>query len=160
MKTKAISAIIASLLLILLSVAAVAILWSFINPMIRGNLETGKSCFELREYFTVSDSEYTYYNSTKTSIMIERSSEEYNVSGFIASLEHDSQSTRFDIINGRVTGVKMLVSSGDTEDLKIPKSGEARTYIFDIGNATKVNIAPIRLDGGLCDAISYPIQKK
>lgn len=158
---KAISDVVATMLIILIAIAAVTILWNVIKPSITSNLNKGKECYDLREYFKVLDSEYTYYTDANTSVMIERGSENITTKGFLIGLSKEGGlSQRYEINGSSITNVKMMNGTSYI-NLELPKPGEARTYLFtNFGNASKARIAVIRADGTTCESYEYPIPIK
>jgi len=151
LEKRGVSPVIGSVLLILVALLAIGLIVSIVIPMVRENLEKGKGCFELREYVRIIDSEYTYYNSTNTSLMIERGMENYTIDGFSVSIYSEGKSKRYDLKQGNFpAGVTML-----NGNIEIPKPGEARTYIFDI-SGDKVELA-VMSERRMCDSMSYNI---
>jgi hypothetical protein len=62
---RGISTVVATVLIVLITVAAVTILWVAISPLIDQNLETGTRCFNVQGKIAIdSDVRYTCYNST------------------------------------------------------------------------------------------------
>ena len=155
MKTekRGISPVIATVLLVAVSVAAIVVLAGVIMPMIRTQLGQGKSCFELREYFQIQESAYSCYNTT-TRLMIERGMNNYDVKGFVVSIASAGSSKRFDVYdNVNNSGIRML----DNSAIKIPNPGEAKTYVFSIANGTGVDISVLQKDDSLCEPFFYAI---
>jgi flagellin-like protein len=152
---KSVSPVIATIMLVLVTFMAVVIVVGIIRPMVRENLERGKTCFELRDYVSIVDSEYTCYNFTHTQLMIERGMEDVEIKGFAVGLFSGGSSERYDLEEGNFpAGVSMIGGN-----IKLPESGEAKTYIFEIGNTTLAEIAVIQKNKNICNAVSYSIPR-
>ena len=63
-KKRAVSAVVATVLIIMITVAAVGIIWAAIMPMIRDSIDKGGACFEAQaDVSLVTDSGYTCIDS-------------------------------------------------------------------------------------------------
>jgi len=156
-KKRGVSAVVATVLLVLITFMAIGIVVGVIIPMVREGLEKGKSCFELREYFKIVESEYSCYNSTNTKLMVERGMEDFEVKGFAVSISYDGESKRYDIFNGANYADVAIKDSNFGEELELPKPGEARTYIFRLGKGSKASISVLKTDDTICEPESYNI---
>jgi flagellin-like protein len=136
MSKKGISAVVATVLLILIAVIAVVLIAGFIIPMIKTNLNEGGDCFQLREYVKILDNEYSCYSAQTSRVMIERGLENYTILGIVVSAMTEGNSKKVDIT-------------------PLPKPGEANTYDLKIANVQVVKIASITKTGKTCDAESY-----
>lgn len=142
MEKKALSEVVTTVLLILISIIAVVLLAGFIISMTKKNLNEGTSCFDLRDYMKIVENDYSCYNATATKVVVERGMDNYTISGIILSLMKQGESTRMDVTN--------LIA--------IPKPGEAKTYTFNIGYGENVKLGIITKSGKVCEMESY-IQK-
>ena len=70
MEKRGISTIIATVLVILITVTAAVILSTIIIPMLRERMNQSKICYDLKDILSLRD--YTCYNSTATYVMIKR----------------------------------------------------------------------------------------
>ena len=155
MKKRGLSAVVTTVLLVLISFLAIGIVWAFILPMIKNNIEQGGSCFELREHAKIASSDYTCYTSGNTYVMIERAMENLTISGFRISVTAGSNSEVYDLIDGKTAGnVKMYDNS---QIIKIPEPGEARTYNLSIKEGSKVKLGVITKSGKVCEVDSVDI---
>jgi len=135
---KGISAVVATVLIILITIAAVTIIWAAIIPMISNQLESGTVCLDAVSAVQLKDEGYTCYETTLNS-----DGTTYNVSLHVGRTAKD-----FDL-----NGLQVLVSvGGDTTTSTITISdddlGPNGADVFTVsGNnfneATKVQIAPI-----------------
>ena len=150
MSDKGLSTVIATIMIVMLTMVAAAVLFAFIIPMIRENTQKSKECFDLRDQISIELGKYTCSNSANTSIMIKRG-EKGEMIGFIVSLKVGGSSTRYELKDGSVTGVKMFNGSSV---IKIPQKGGSETYVFSIPSVEFVDVAPILASGGNCDAVN------
>ena len=131
MNKKGISAIVATVLIILITVAAVAIVWAAIIPMLRNQLESGTQCFDAVSQILISDAGYTCYDAStgNVSVQVERGAKNFNL-----------------------VGIDVYVSSaGNTNTYSVtsslPNVNEGRVYNIDVssmsGNPDQIQIAPV-----------------
>jgi len=128
---KGLSAIVATVLIILVTVAGVAIVWAAVIPMLNNQLKTGTQCFDAESQIALLDEGYTCDNSSdgNVSLHVERGPKE------------------FDLV-----GIQVLVSQGgNTESFTIdnitlmPGANEGRVYVVNpsVNGSEQVQIAPI-----------------
>lgn len=153
---KGISAVVTTVLLILISIIAVVLIAGFIIPMIKNNL-ANTSCFDLRDAVKISDSEYSCSNETLTSLMIERSMENMTIMGIQLNILAGANSRTYTIKNGISTTVKMYNMTGITDNLEVPGIGESRTYLFDIPRGDRVRLGVISSNNKACEMESFTI---
>ena len=157
MLKKGVSAVIATVLLIMLTVAAVAIIAGIIIPFVKTKLDESKKCFEAIDQISIEQGNFTCYNPTNTKIMIRRgTNEEFELKGLIISLvKSDGSSEVYKIYNNtNIQGVKMYSGSFD---LKIPQEGGAETYVFPV-SSSYASVAPILSDDKTCKEVSENIE--
>lgn len=154
-KKKGISPVIATILLILLSVTAVIIISGLIIPFVKNTTKESKECFDVMDQLTINtESGYTcYYNNGTNNIAnltIKRGTKETTLSGFIIAVSGGGNSKTFEIISGTVNNVKMINGS---DNIEIPKKGEERTYSIttDLLKIEYAEVAPIMEDGKMCN---------
>jgi len=145
---KGISPVIATILLILITVAAVTIIWAAIIPMIKDKTATSTACYDATSRLTIdTQSGFTCINSTNhTMINVQRSA---------------GGSSTFTYAGLQLTFIKSDGSSVSVEKsaADVPSENGAKVYTFtsvQTGNSTKVSIAPILAIGNtkkLCDAV-------
>ena len=78
---KGISAIVATVLIILITVAAVTIIWAAIIPMINNQLQSGTVCLDAVSQVSILDEGYTCWdNATKTlNVQIKRNAKDFEL---------------------------------------------------------------------------------
>jgi flagellin-like protein len=139
MKKRGISAIVATVLIILITVAAVTILWSFIIPMVQDSLQLATMCNAAKPSIDFS-SGYTCYDS------------ESNAIGILV---------RKDAGGSAFSGVEFTFSDGGRTRVMgrdfVGGENEKRRFFFVLDNKSgEVSIAPIVTDGNtekVCDII-------
>ncbi len=150
MKKKGVSPVIATVLIVMITVMAVGILASFVIPMIEDMLEGSTSCFEVMDHIEiVDDIQYTCYNSSagaeETRVRVRRAMEDVDVDGIYVELDFET----YEIIEDPHPKVDMLDRDGDEANAKLPKAG-ARTYIFD-EVSERVEVGIILPGGSICE---------
>ena len=95
---KAVSAIVATVLLILITVAAVGIIWGAIMPMLNKATELGQACMQARLTIDTT-SGYTCYDESKkqASVMITRGAEEFELAGMQVGLSSGGTLTSYNV---------------------------------------------------------------
>lgn len=140
MNKKAISTIVATVLIILITVAAVAIIWAAIIPMIKNQLSGSTTCLDAVSQVTVLNEGYTCRNvaENKISLQVKRGPKSFDLKDIEVIVSIGGQTT-----NKRI--------SADADVKTVPNTNQAKTYIIsgaNFGTADKVEIAPIVGIGG------------
>ena len=153
---KAISTVVATVLIILITVAAVTIIWSAVIPLFRGSLEEGTSCWGAVKAISIEGNKgFTCLGVNGTiKLQISRGSEDFDLADIqvvISTAEGISNSTN--LLDNSAWGV----TSGTKA---LPGQNEERVYTItkmQFQNATEVKIAPIvgvENNNKLCDSSS------
>lgn len=171
-KKKGLSAVVATIALIFLSVAAVTIVANFLIPFVRERLgET--DCFNYRDYFYFEENYgYNCYNHTEysnyyygLSIGARSSKEAANekVDGFRLAFQKTGEAQVIDVKNGTANnsgegGIRMLNSSITL--MQLPNIGEVKTYIYNssTGDFNSVDVYAILKDNKVCPDASDSIK--
>jgi flagellin-like protein len=134
---KGISAVVATVLIILITVAAVTIIWAAIIPMINNQLDRGSICLDAVSQVTLVDAGYTCINTTVNG--------DGNYSIFIQA-KHGAK-------DFRVKKIQALVSidgNAVTREIIVPADqfGPNEIEVFNVSGpnfntSTKLEIAPI-----------------
>ena len=139
--------VVVTVLLILIVLASVAIVSSFVLKLVRDNL-SGTDCFKTMGQLEIKFVDgISFFNTTShnLSITIERGHEAFNLTGILLSAGTDSSSKSFKITQGAadpLKGIYML----DSDNIELPQIGEKRTYVINMSgflSVNKVSIAPI-----------------
>jgi len=137
--------LITTVLLILISIAAVVLVSTFVINMIRENLG-GTDCFKTVGQINVNvEDGYTYWDSQNTTIVnLERGANDFNLTGFLISLGNDQSSTTYTIMAGK-TDAKVKLYSSATGNLTVPGILGSETYNITTGtmSVTKIKVLPI-----------------
>jgi|SaaInlV_200m_DNA_2_1039689.scaffolds.fasta_scaffold31677_2 flagellin-like protein len=134
---KGISAIVATVLIILITVAAVTIIWAAIIPMISNELGGATECFDASAALTVS-SDYSCYNAAAGSVPA-------NVSIQVSRATGDFTLLGVDVL-GSYEGSADTVMFNSTTAQKIPAANGALVYTI-IVNSTTTSDMEFKLDG-------------
>ena len=134
---KGVSAVIATVLIILITVAATAILWRFVMPLITGNIDEGTKCFDTMDQIKVVDDIYTCKNTNNISVQISRGTKNFSLLDIQVKINvAGGNSKTLTIYNQSTTlGANKLVR---------PEVNEDRVYFIDttgISNPESVQIA-------------------
>ena len=157
MNKKGISAIVATVMIILITVAAVSIVWTAIVPMIGDQLEAGTACFDAVSGIQISNTGYTCVDRSTgdVSVQMKRGAKEFELANVQVLISAKGSTQTFNIIgDSTISGVATVI--GD-----LPSTNEERVY--DIVTAMvaadieEVQIAPIITTGNsekTCDVSS------
>ena len=156
---RGLSAVVATISLVLLTFIAVAVIASFVVPFVRDNLISGSGCFPYREYYTFEiESGYACYEivdggEKEYRISVRGNSlggeEEALVSGLKLSFIEGGSTEVVDIASGSASSGARMLNSGI---IAIPKSGEVRTYAYvSSADFESVEVFPVLTSGRTCD---------
>lgn len=135
---KGISAVVATVLIILITVAAVTIIWAAIIPMINHQINSGTTCLDaVSQVGLVTDKGYTCYNeSTKTvSIQVSHGAKDFALADLQVLVSAGGDTTSFTKDNF-ISGANTLPGVNEDKVIKINVSNMA-------GTPDSVSIAPI-----------------
>ncbi len=166
MDKKGISDLVSVVLIVLITITAVAFIANLIIPFVSNNLKTSSECVNVRGYFSFDDSQgYDCYDSSGLygfsikggSSNVPDSGANISVIGFAAVLSKpDGSTSTLRVINGNLSsgavgGVRMLNSS--IANIYIPGNNEVQTYVYNAGATmyTQMDIYPIIASGKICD---------
>ena len=150
--------VITTVLLILISIAAVVIVSSFVLNMVRENLK-GTECFSVQGQLTINlEGGITAFHSTSKQLIvaIERGTKDMNLTGMVigygdnynfktVEIKQDSSSSSVYYLD--------LTGEWSNSNIQIPGPGGLKTYniTVEMTNVSKVSIIPILEKGGKCD---------
>ena len=160
MEKRGISPIIATVLILLLTITAVAITARFLIPYIESTLQKGTECIEYRDYFKFEESsQFNCYERSGmrlhgVSVRASPSSPDVieQISGFDLVFVETGSSKRVSVRDGAVVSdIRMLDSS--IQAFEIPQPGEWRTYVYDPAGRTydSVRVSPALKSGRTCE---------
>jgi len=156
---RGLSAVVATVLLILLSLAAVSIIAGFVIPFARDSLDEGGACFDLLGDLQIADTGYNCYAENPDNQGDYRSGfsvrvENENIIGFRVGLTRSGSSSAYILTDETEESEITKIGPGSF----IPGVGEVRTYFYE-GIIDKVEIAPLTVGENSCD-ISDSIKLK
>jgi len=169
---KGVSEVIATVFLILLTVAAVVALISFIKPFTEKNLGDSTEClpfinfYKFQEYFSNSSGNYIYncYQSKPSSTLIGATvktgtnlstDDMEKLDGFVLLFSDDSESKSVNLTNGKVSsgGIGDIWRIGQpNSQLAINKPNEVITYVYNSSKSfSKLDVYPLLKNGRICE---------
>lgn len=144
MNKKAVSEVVSTVLIIMITVAAVGIIMAWVIPMIRNNVDKGSACFDAQSDISlVTDGGYTCIVNNATG---------WNGTGVSSGIGNISlQIRKGPSTKIALAGIQVLVSvRGDTKsevlNVSMPGNNEEKVYVVSnikYNNAESVKIAPI-----------------
>jgi len=128
---KALSTVIATVLIILLVTAATAIVWSFVNNIIKERTEGVQSCFDVEASEKVTlDGYYTCFNPTEGEVQFSIIIEDAEIDGLVISISAGGSSKSFTLTNEETVVPNLKPYKGNYEDaVKLPGKKEGNTYV-------------------------------
>ncbi len=154
------SEIITTVLLILISIAAVVLVSSFILNMVRDNLK-GTECFQTTGQLELKmEDGFTFFNNTDKLLYLSigRGIKDFNLSGIIVVYSNDRNSENKKIKAGTIDGLIYYYNNVGLWDnstaISVPGPGQMKAYklnVSTIGLITKATIYPILQGGQECE---------
>jgi flagellin-like protein len=139
---KGISAIVATVLIILITVAAVTIIWAAIIPMISNQLESGTTCLDAVSQVQLVDQGYTCRNPNNVSLQIKHGAKSFDLADVQVLLSSGGTTVSYDLTNSSTT-----LSPANMNVSNIPGSNEEKVFVINTSNVPgtvdSVSIAPI-----------------
>jgi len=160
MKKKGISAVVATVLIILITVAAVTIIWASIIPMITDKLESSTVCLDAVSQIQLMSEGYTCKDADgdNISIQVGRLSGSFDLADIQVLVSAGGDTTKFYVSNDTST----LLPTGTS--IPMPGANEQKVYVINTsaitGTIESVQIAPIVAVGNTektCDALASKI---
>lgn len=149
---KAVSAVVTTMILIIISLAAVAVIWIAVNSIVKEGLENVQSCVDVIDKVQINEL-YTCYNSTGDEIWISISIGDIEVDNIIVSVSGGGTTGSFELSStpGTITGLKNYSDGGSI--VFLPKENAGLTYIYDTssipGTLDLLEIIPV-IKGSQC----------
>jgi hypothetical protein len=156
---KGLSTVVATVLIILLTVVATAIVWTFVKNIVNPEkLQGTQSCFELTsgEKITLNDF-YTCYNKTSNEVQFSIDIKDAQVDALVVSILVGGNSKSFTLTNNYTIIPNLKPYKGSQgEAVKLPGLNEGKTYVAEgfesgVGKVDWIKIAPV-VAGKQCDA--------
>lgn len=164
MKRRGISPVVATVLVILITIIAAGLIAPFVTNFVKDNLDDSGSCFEVLGDLEFAETGFNcYYNissnpsNLNTGFSVRVGDE--TISGFKISLIATGSSDSFDVSEGAtLTGIKMLENPpvGMPSVLEFPDVGGVKTYVVS-GKYDRAEVSPVLENGNTC-SVSDSIQ--
>lgn len=153
MSNKGISTLVATVLLVLITIAAIGLIWAGILPLIQKPLTQTKACGFATSLKINKEEGYTCYNESGKYliIMIEKPyNADFDLVGINVQVSGEGRKKVHTIRSGTSQEkIFMLNETGQwTRNIKLPQTGEALTYKIPVNfTVSQVGVAPIVLYG-------------
>lgn len=162
MKRRGISPVIATVMIMLITIAAAALIMGFVLPFITDQTEGASECFDVFQGVEFGSTSYNCYldanmdcngspcnDRTGFSVRVKKE----GVVGFRVSLTGAGSSDVYDVNVTENTNFRMLNSS---PDWSFPEVGGMRTYVIQ-KDYESIKVAPILENGKTCDVMDTVI---
>lgn len=163
LSNRGMSAIVATILIVLLTVVAVAFIAAFVVPFARDKLYESTECLDYEKYFTLEDQfDYMCYGPSGDgwlygiSVRADSVGEDSDKpKGFTLQMIGGGESESVDVFEGSSTnpsdkGIRMLNRSKSV--IEIPYEGGVKTYVYNSSmKFNTIEIYPVLESGKLCD---------
>jgi len=163
MEKRGLSPVIATIAIILLTLAAAGFIAGFVVPFVKDNLYGSTECVEYKEHFSFDDEfeyncyvnidgDYLYAISIRGDALDQEDID--RVAGFKLQFLAEGSSEPTDVINGSFVssesnGIRML--SVSRPEIRIPGPGEVQTYVYNsTGLYQTIEVYPLLKSGKLC----------
>lgn len=160
-KKKGLSPVVATVALVMITVAAAFFISGFVVPFVKNQLSSGTECVGYEEYFTFYEEfEFNCYKSvggrvlTGLSIQAKSASDEKveNIKGIRIQFLREGESIGVDIVAGAPANsgnLRMLNKSVGV--LSVPERGGVKTYVYNSSASfDSVELYPILKNGRIC----------
>jgi flagellin-like protein len=153
---RGLSPVIATVLTIMLTVAAVAALSAFIVPFVRNSLQKSSECMNYGSYYTFEESGYNCYSgnlyafSIKTSFNKEIANE---TDGFKLIMLDGSGATKQAEVKNGLSNSNIQVMGDSSGKLRTASPGGVLTYVYNATDTDKfvsAEVYPVLKSGRIC----------
>lgn len=151
---KALSAVVATVILILLVVAATAIVWTFVNKLVKEKTSQTETCFDVESGEKVTlNNYYTCYDSATGEVQFSLSIADVDVDEVLVSILAGGSTKSFTIKNESTVINNLRYYNSVPGAVQLPERNAGLTYVASgfIGNSKIdwIKISPI-IDGRQC----------
>jgi len=151
MNTRGVSPVIATVLIILVTILAAGILAPFVINFTEKNLDESGSCFDILGELAFAETKFNCNYGGHTGFSVQVKSDA--ITSFKVSLTATGASDVIEIVNGtNPTGspdVRMLQDFFATSTLLMPQKGGTRTYVAQ-GAYDSAEVSAVLADGQVC----------
>lgn len=148
---KGMSPIIATMLLVALTVVVIGIVWGVVNNLVKTKTEEASACFNSLEKLKINN-DYTCYDSSAKKLQLAVDVGELELDSFFIHVSNKQDTKSFEITsNANYNGVTMYDNSAA---LILPAKNSGETYIVliekvGLTSLSEVRVAP-KVKGYLC----------
>ena len=147
---KGLSTVLATVIIVGLTVAMGAIIWAVVSNLVGSNLEESKACFGVLDQVKLNN-DFTCYNPTTDKLQFSLTVGDININGILVSVAFrgSSQSATLTDQLQNIANVKNYPDGSD--GVKIPDKNAGLTYLFNgiTSKPLSVGIIPI-INGEQC----------
>jgi len=141
---KGLSQVVGTLLMILLTIAAIGSVWGVINSFVNTKLDDTAACYN----------QYTCYNITANKTYVSIEVKDIEIDSLIVAVEYNGFASPFKLENIPKDVANVLNYPSLTPSVKMPDINSGKTYVINItGIPLGVTIAPT-VNGKQCGASS------
>lgn len=153
---KGVSTVVASVVIVMLTILVVIFISQFIIPYVKGNLQKSGECLDYQKYFSFDNS--LGYNCKKTGtgyvLSVKASGQkelESNVGGLKLAFYGSGKSFGLEVKDGKAgNNTFFMKASGN---FKVPKTGETQSYVYNVSEIyDKVEVYTLLKSGRTCEA--------
>jgi len=161
------SEVIGTILLVLLTISAAAILIGFIFPLVQKQISKS-DCFDFAQKIEIKNSDFTCYNFSSKNITVQIGIDDIDrkkidmIKALKIIINQEGFSESFEINNSEVSTSGRILMYNGTNSLSLPnKTGEQKTYRINNINTkpTSITIYPILSDGKSCSESNNQINE-
>ena len=161
---KGVSTIVTVVLLILVSITAVALIAAFVVPFIKGSLTESNECYGMLGKIDMVAGNNTCLDTTTNTVKVSIKKgfvDKTTVKSLAVVLAGSGKSKRYDLTSGvSATDIKELSGNYNTA-LTLPKDGETSTYVFNVAGmgitVTSAEVSPILSSDKVCEPTKVEI---
>ena len=165
---RGLSTVVVTLLLVLITIAAFAIIANVLVPFVRDSLPKSSECLPYRDYFKfqeifdngITQLHYNCYNDSGVyGISVSnQGSDKGNVTvplGFAIVYAQGADRKSIEFKEGAISNQTQRMLNSSKQNIKIPEVGGVQTYVYNPGSLdyiSSMEIHPILSSGRTCDA--------
>jgi FlaG/FlaF family flagellin (archaellin) len=156
---KGISEVIATVFIIMLTVIAVAVIAAFVVPFVKNSLQKSTECFEYTGYFSLDSSsglncwmqnETSYLHGAYIKTLAGKNISE-GLEGFVLVFYSLGGEAKTMTVKPGPSSGELWILNKAGQDINIPNSGEAKTYIYNsTAKFDSVEVHPVLKSGRIC----------
>lgn len=143
---KGLSVIIATLLLVFLSILAVALVWTISQGLIKDQTANAKACFDALGKISFNDQETCYTGSEEDVATVQFSINMGDawIDGAVIEIADGIEHTKLEI-NTTISTIENLILYSGSPNIIIPPENSGLTYVFDMDAAGFTLVPELRL---------------